>query len=146
MRLGHLFVVIALTALAFAVGAPVYWAFLDTTPPFRSVSVEITNSRGRVLSYFLPGETMFVSRGICSDRQLPVTSSRRLIRDDGVSFILQSAVVGELRRGCFSTGTAQVIPNNIPPGRYRYSVVVQYDQNILQTGVVELTSPVIEIL
>ena len=60
--------------------------------------------------------------------------------------IVINSTNGMMKKGCVPGSNVIQIPDYTPPGMYRYSVIGQYSNNPLQSGVGQLPAPVIEVV
>ncbi len=121
--------------------------YVDTTLPFTSREVYTMNTLGERTNVFRPGDTMSIHRDLCFLRDAPVTFGRTLVRysPSAVNVNINSTS-NMLKKGCVQNYNVIQIPQNTPPGSYRYSVVIQYSNNPLHNGVAELPAPLMEIV
>lgn len=143
---GLLVVGIAAMIASPALALAIFFAFFDTAIPFTAGTAVLANAVGTETEKFKAGEVVLVKREVCATKTLAVDSGRRLVRlTDSAYFVLESAP-GMMRQGCGTAITVIQLPVVLTPGRYRYSVIVQYSNNPFHSGVLELQSPELEIL
>lgn len=140
-----LFLVVMYCVFAIVVSVVIYAFFIDVNPPYIPKTVLVRNMAGEQTTHFKRGDTMLVERENCGREEVVLFFSRKLIRvSDGFTYNLQGAPY-LVEKGCVTTINAPQIPVYTKPGRYRYSVVAPYQNNLLHSGLVALKTFEIDI-
>ena len=145
-RAAMLFAYAALAAMMYLLTVSIYWIAFDNSLPYRSQEVELQNESGEHQVVFKAGELMYIYRAWCSDRDAPITTGRYLRSEDRRLNIAVGTAAGMLQKGCWATRNIVQIPPFAPPGKYRYDVVVQWQNNAFHFGIAQLPSFTIDIV
>ena len=133
-------------ALIWLLSLFVYWVFFDLSAPMYSNEVRTLGPDGKQKSTFAPGEIVYVFRDWCGTRRAPITAGRMWRGLDPpylTSMVSMTAQITEV--GCVKGVNPVGLPSYLAPGRYLYSTVIQWSNNPLHNGAIELPAPMITV-
>lgn len=131
--------------LGAGVGTPTYWTFLQADPKVTACEAPYTNDgTGAPKQVFKPGETMFTQRNDMFANKVTGPIQRAYLGDNGVIKTLDMIMPPKLTPDgvCSKANFATVIPKDLPPGMYTYSVTVYMQKNPLQRAFAVPFAPV----
>jgi hypothetical protein len=144
--LGGLFVAISIGGVTIALGVVFYWTIIDNRVPIASLSVQTLDKSRIPRTAFKAGEELFIRRENCTARRTLVFISRELVRtEDGITYAMPSNPY-IMETGCAVSLNGVQLPPYLMPGKYRYNVTLQYQNNPLSSGQVRLIEPEITII
>lgn len=110
-------------------GVNTYWYFE------KPIYQEITSNKD--LGQIESGKSILMSRYVCSNKQLTMSAKRIFVREDGLTFPVQSI---NLDSGlCGDVNFPVYIPVYLPNGNYKYIMILNYDLNPLKRVTQTLT-------
>jgi hypothetical protein len=130
-------------ATAMILGTPTYWVGVQGDPSIKPCDSPFVNDgKGNPKTVFRAGETMYTMRNDMFLNKVSGSIQRAFIRDaglDGSTLIkpLDLIMPPKLTPSglCSKANFATVIPKDLPPGAYTYSVTVFMRKNPIQTAV-----------
>lgn len=132
-RIAHWVAVHLVIIMAACVGTGIFWAF-DTNSPIGEIAQHIEGEAG------IPQYGQFnLQRTICVTKAFSAVSQRAFI--DGVVYNVPMTEPGHFMafpEGCSRQVEVVDIPHTLPPGSYRYQIVLQIQLNPLTSISVRL--------
>lgn len=122
----------------------VWWYFFDSVTIVAKNSEWYGNDRVP-RRQFKAGEMAYLSREICSSRNIHVSTSRRLVSIDEKIQNVQPASNGPIKKGCQRFVYGLMMPA-LPPAEYVLRVTLSGNLNPLATSAMILDSPPYEVV
>lgn len=142
MTLQNALIGLAALGLAGGAGTPTYWAFFQPDPRIVPCEAPVVNDgTGAPKAAFRAGETMYTLRNDRFENKVTGPIQRSFIRDQDASGgtlikSLDLIMPPKLTPSglCSKANFATVLPKDLPPGMYTYSVTVFMRKNPMDTA------------
>jgi hypothetical protein len=117
-------------AFLFVTATVMWWAVLIGGNPFTVETIGTETINQVPTSVFKAGDFAVILRKICASHSINAKGNPRLIRSDGL-YIPLTGGTAQIKEGCNLSKFALSIPPNTPPGRYSYSTVIEFQNNLV---------------
>lgn len=119
-----------------------WWSVLVGDNPLSFKNSEIIDKAGQSISVLHHGQSVGVSRTICSKRDIGVEFFPSLTDKDGLIYPLQAGVFG-VGKGCTVKTYGFVVPD-LPTGVYTYQGTIRYQASLVGRNEI-MTSPALTV-